>query len=216
MAGRDRARPRQSRRSAAKARITRRRSCSRSSARSRHLAMLDPKTRQVHLRRHLLRHAPSAVRLRRQRHAVDERRRAGRRLAQHEEVRRDRRRRDARRAGRPLVLDTNGNGRRDDYVEPNQPVDPAKDKRVNAGFYAVMPSPVDGSIWGSFRGRTERRGAPRPGRESAGDRAGRDLQRAAARLRRARRRHRHARAWSGCRSPAATSAASTAASARRR
>jgi hypothetical protein len=50
-----------------------------------------------------------------------------------------------------LVLDANGNGRRDDYVEPNQPVDPAKDKRIQAGFYAVMPSPVDGSIWGSFR-----------------------------------------------------------------
>ena len=29
----------------------------------------------------------------------------------------------------PLVLDTNGNGKRDAYVEPNQPVDPAKDKR---------------------------------------------------------------------------------------
>ena len=50
-----------------------------------------------------------------------------------------------------FVLDTNGNGRRDDYVEPNQPVDPAKDKRVSTGFYAVMPSPVDGSIWGSYR-----------------------------------------------------------------
>jgi hypothetical protein len=52
------------------------------------------------------------------------------------------------------ILDTNGNGKRDDYVEPDQPVDPAKDKRVNAGFYAVMPSPVDGSVWGSFRGAT--------------------------------------------------------------
>jgi hypothetical protein len=50
-----------------------------------------------------------------------------------------------------LVLDTNGNGKRDDYVEPNQPVDPAKDKRIVAGFYAVMPNPVDGSIWGSYR-----------------------------------------------------------------
>jgi hypothetical protein len=51
-----------------------------------------------------------------------------------------------------LVLDTNGNGKRDEYVEPDQPADPSKDKRVNAGFYAVMPSPVDGSVWGSFRG----------------------------------------------------------------
>ncbi len=48
-----------------------------------------------------------------------------------------------------LVLDTNGNGKRDDYVEPNQPVDPAKDKRINGGFYAIMPSPVDGSVWGT-------------------------------------------------------------------
>jgi hypothetical protein len=51
-----------------------------------------------------------------------------------------------------LILDTNGNGKRDDYVEPKDPVDPAKDKRVEAGFYAVMPSPVDGSIWGASRG----------------------------------------------------------------
>ena len=48
-----------------------------------------------------------------------------------------------------FVLDTNGNGKRDDYVEPDQPVDPTKDKRIGGGFYAVMPSPVDGSIWGS-------------------------------------------------------------------
>ena len=49
----------------------------------------------------------------------------------------------------PLIIDTNGNGRRDDYVEPNQPVDPKKDTRIVAGFYAVMPSPVDGSVWGT-------------------------------------------------------------------
>ncbi len=52
-----------------------------------------------------------------------------------------------------LVLDTNGNGQRDEYVEPAAPVDPTKDKRINAGFYAVMPNPADGSVWGSFRGR---------------------------------------------------------------
>ena len=48
-----------------------------------------------------------------------------------------------------LVLDTNGNGKRDDYVEPNQPVDPTKDKRIPGGYYAIMPNPVDGSIWGT-------------------------------------------------------------------
>ena len=51
-----------------------------------------------------------------------------------------------------LVLDTNGNGRRDPHVEPNEPADPAKDTRINSPFYAVMPSPVDGSVWGSTLG----------------------------------------------------------------
>ena len=51
-----------------------------------------------------------------------------------------------------LVLDTNGNGKRDDYVEPNQPVDPAKDKRIVAGLYGVAVSPADGTIWGTTLG----------------------------------------------------------------
>jgi hypothetical protein len=51
-----------------------------------------------------------------------------------------------------FVLDTNGNGKRDEYVEVDQPIDPAKDKRINAPFYGVAPSPVDGSIWGSVLG----------------------------------------------------------------
>jgi hypothetical protein len=50
-----------------------------------------------------------------------------------------------------LILDANGNGKRDAYVEPDQPVDPTKDKRTAAGFYAVAPAP-DGSIWGSSLG----------------------------------------------------------------
>jgi hypothetical protein len=51
-----------------------------------------------------------------------------------------------------LVLDTNGNGKRDEYVEPNQPVDPAKDKRVSGSFYGVTISPADGSVWGTALG----------------------------------------------------------------
>jgi hypothetical protein len=51
-----------------------------------------------------------------------------------------------------FVLDTNGNGKRDAYVEPDQPIDPTKDKRINAPFYGVAPSPADGSIWGSVTG----------------------------------------------------------------
>lgn len=48
-----------------------------------------------------------------------------------------------------FVLDTNGNGKRDAYVEPDEPLNPALDTRINASFYAVMPNPADGSIWGS-------------------------------------------------------------------
>jgi len=51
-----------------------------------------------------------------------------------------------------LILDTNGNGKRDDYVEPSQPVDPSKDKRIMAAFYGVAVNPVDGTIWGSVLG----------------------------------------------------------------
>jgi hypothetical protein len=52
-----------------------------------------------------------------------------------------------------LVLDVNGNGKRDAYAEPNQPLDSTKDKRIAAGFYAVAPAP-DGSIWGSSLGNS--------------------------------------------------------------
>jgi hypothetical protein len=53
----------------------------------------------------------------------------------------------------PIILDTNGNGKRDEgYVEPNQPVDPTKDKRINAGFYGIGVNTVDGTIWGSVLG----------------------------------------------------------------
>jgi len=58
----------------------------------------------------------------------------------------------------PFILDTNGNGQRDDYTEPGKPAEPGKDMRITAGSgpYAVMPNPVDGSIWytvGVFAGR---------------------------------------------------------------
>jgi hypothetical protein len=57
----------------------------------------------------------------------------------------------------PFILDTNGNGKRDDHVEPNQQADATKDKRIvlGSGPYAVMPSPIDGSVWytvGAFGG----------------------------------------------------------------
>jgi hypothetical protein len=51
----------------------------------------------------------------------------------------------------PLIVDTNGNGKRDAWTEPDQPLDPTKDRRINAPFYAVSPAP-DGSIWGTSLG----------------------------------------------------------------
>lgn len=69
-----------------------------------------------------------------------------------------------------LVLDTNGNGNRDAYVEGaqgvattaagesfgtsaamNAPSDPTKDTRLNAAFYGLAVAP-DGTVWGSVLG----------------------------------------------------------------
>ncbi|MCC6535080.1 MAG: carboxypeptidase regulatory-like domain-containing protein [Burkholderiales bacterium] len=49
----------------------------------------------------------------------------------------------------PFIVDTNGNGRRDDWVEPGQADDPAKDRRLAIGLYSVAVSPVDGTVWGT-------------------------------------------------------------------
>jgi hypothetical protein len=115
-----------------------------------------------------------------------------------------------------LVLDTDGNGKREAYVEPDQPVDPGKDKRIPGGFYAIMPSPVDGSVWGTV-GVFGGKGAvvrldpgPRPRRRSPRSTTchRRALDRAAPTS--------TARGWSGCHLAAGISAASTGASARLR
>jgi hypothetical protein len=55
-----------------------------------------------------------------------------------------------------LVMDINGNGRRDEYAEPNQPTDITKDKRIQPGQYgggpyALSPAP-DGTVWGTMFG----------------------------------------------------------------
>jgi hypothetical protein len=49
----------------------------------------------------------------------------------------------------PLVLDTNANGKLDKWVEPGQPANTKLDQRLAVDFYAVMPDPADGSVWGS-------------------------------------------------------------------
>ena len=55
-----------------------------------------------------------------------------------------------------LIMDINGNGQRDAYVEPNVPADPARDKRIQPGQYgggpyALAPAP-DGTVWGTMFG----------------------------------------------------------------
>ena len=52
----------------------------------------------------------------------------------------------------PCVFDTNGNGRQDAYVEPDEPVDPTKDKRLGCGSYSIIENPADGTIWTSSGG----------------------------------------------------------------
>jgi hypothetical protein len=49
----------------------------------------------------------------------------------------------------PFVLDTDGNGKLDRWTEPGQPTRPDMDQRLAISIYAVMPDPVDGSVWGS-------------------------------------------------------------------
>ncbi len=52
----------------------------------------------------------------------------------------------------PLIIDTNGNGQRDEYTEPDEPMNPNMDMRIMRGsYYAVSPAP-DGSVWGTFLG----------------------------------------------------------------
>ena len=48
----------------------------------------------------------------------------------------------------PFVLDTNGNGKLDEYTDPGKPGEPGKDTRIaGSGPYAVMPHTTDGSVW---------------------------------------------------------------------
>ena len=57
----------------------------------------------------------------------------------------------------PAVLDTNGDGRISEWTEPNAPIDPAKDHRINFGCYSIAVSPKDGSLWCSGIGRGDKR-----------------------------------------------------------
>ena len=56
----------------------------------------------------------------------------------------------------PLIMDLNGNGRRDEYVEPNALVEPTKDRRIQPGQYGGGPYALaparDGTVWGTMFG----------------------------------------------------------------
>jgi hypothetical protein len=55
----------------------------------------------------------------------------------------------------PAVLDTNGDGKITEWTEPNQPIDPKKDHRINFGCYSIATGP-DGSAWCAGIGRTNK------------------------------------------------------------
>ncbi|HJN51690.1 MAG: hypothetical protein QGH75_00795 [Pseudomonadales bacterium] len=47
----------------------------------------------------------------------------------------------------PTILDTNGDGKIGEYVEPNEPLDPTKDKRIAGFAYGIITNPIDNSVW---------------------------------------------------------------------
>jgi hypothetical protein len=58
----------------------------------------------------------------------------------------------------PAVLDTTGDGKiTQGWTEPDQPIDPAKDHRIDFGCYSVAVNPRDGSLWCSGIGRGAKR-----------------------------------------------------------
>ena len=140
--------------------------------------------RKVYADRHLLQHPASEFRPRRQQHAVDQRRRPGERrgrLAEHEDVPDETGDAEKSQGWTPLIIDTNGNGKRDDVRRGR--TSRSIPRRTSASwrrFMALQPSPVDDSIWGqSMDVGFSRMDQPGyvvrlvPGAESAGDRAGR-------------------------------------------
>ena len=57
----------------------------------------------------------------------------------------------------PAVLDTNGDGKiTKPWTEPDQPIDPTKDHRINFSCYSISVSPADGSVWCSGIGPNQR------------------------------------------------------------
>ena len=130
--------------SARKARAIRPPRRSRSKEANRELSLYDPATRQVHADRHLLPDASSQFRDRRQQDAVASPGMVGPGVIgwlnrkMFEETGDEQKSQ----GWTPFIVDTNGNGKRDDYVEPNAPVDPTKDKRILVNHLCGGGEPV--------------------------------------------------------------------------
>ena len=109
---------------------------------ARQVTVYDPEDQEVLVHRHLLRHPSSQFRRGCRQHAVAEQQQPGQsrrgRLDQHQDVSGRPATRRSRRAGRALIVDTNGNGKRDEgYNEPGRPADSAKDTRIPFGMYGI-------------------------------------------------------------------------------
>jgi hypothetical protein len=52
----------------------------------------------------------------------------------------------------PTVVNVSGTGKREAYVNADQPIEPGKDKWVKAAFYGIMPSVKGDVIWGQAMG----------------------------------------------------------------
>jgi|1185.fasta_scaffold00209_9 hypothetical protein len=52
----------------------------------------------------------------------------------------------------PFILDTNGDGKRGEYVAHDKPLDPSKDKQVMLNPYAIAPQLTDEAVWGTVIG----------------------------------------------------------------
>jgi hypothetical protein len=52
----------------------------------------------------------------------------------------------------PFILDTNGDGKRGEWVAHDRPLDPTKDKQVMLNHYSVAIAPSDGAVWATVLG----------------------------------------------------------------
>lgn len=55
----------------------------------------------------------------------------------------------------PSVIDANRDGKITEWTEPDQPLDPKKDRRIALSCYSIAVSPADGSLWCSGIGAND-------------------------------------------------------------